>query len=46
MENLTTEQIGELEAELAALEEKLKTPERSEQDLIRHMEILKQLKGI
>ncbi len=34
----------EIENQLAALEEKLKTPERTVEDIVRHIELLKEYK--
>lgn len=34
----------ELTAELTALEEKLATPKRTVEDIVRHMQLIKQLK--
>lgn len=43
IDNNTTPNIDELVRELEELEAKLKTPERTLDDLIRHIELLKEL---
>lgn len=44
--NLTNERKIQLEQELEDLEKRLITPARTQDDLIRHMEILKELYGV
>ena len=40
------ERITEINAELEKLEKKLATPERTVDDIVRHMELLKELESI
>ena len=44
-EYMHEEQIAELKAELSALEEKLATPARTVEDIVRHIQLLKELSG-
>ena len=40
------ERITEIDAELEKLEKKLKTPDRTVDDIVRHIELLKELNSL